>query len=150
MKERAMKKRRMMDRVSHFTTLIGHKTHINGRIVSKDNCIVFGQIKGEGHVENVLMIGENGHWEGDFTASDVIVSGHVTGNVTVQNKLEITRTARISGKLSCPVVAIEEGAVHVGEINMSKVKEMVHYKERREQDQNQAPPNIAGADADDN
>lgn len=138
MKGRVIKKRRMMDRVSHFTTLIGQKTHINGRIISKDNCIVYGQIKGQGQIDSVLMVGENGSWEGDFTASDVIVSGNVNGNVSVENKLEITRTARINGKLSCPVVAIEEGAVHIGEINMGKVREMVHYQERRERNKTQA------------
>ena len=148
MKDRAIKKRRMMDRVSHFTTLIGHKTHIHGRIISKDNCIVYGQIKGEGQIDSVLMIGENGNWEGDFTASDVIVSGNVSGNLTAQSKLEITRTARINGKLSCPVVAIEEGAVHVGEINMSKVKEMVHYQERRERKHNQADADSVASEPD--
>lgn len=125
------KKRRIMDKVSHFTTLIGHKTHFKGRIISKDNCIVYGTITGNGQIENVLMIGEQGSWEGDFEASTVIVSGQTNGNVTVTDKLEINRTARMNGKISCPVVAIEDGAVHVGEINMGKPSDMVRFREKR-------------------
>lgn len=127
------KKRRLIDKASHFTTLIGHNTRFSGRILGADNCIVYGEIKGDCQLDAVLVVGEEGQWQGHIKAPAVIVSGSVDGNLDVGDKLELTKTAHVKGKIVSPMVAIEEGAVHVGEINMGKGPEVVRFKEKRGQ-----------------
>jgi len=126
------KKRRVMDEVSHFTTLLGQKTRFVGTISGSDNCIVYGQVEGDCRCDSVLVLGEHGRWQGNILAPNVIISGDVEGNIDVTEKLELTGTARVNGGISSPVVAIEEGAVHVGAIRMEKQTDVIRFKEKRE------------------
>ena len=125
------KKRRIMDEVSHFTTLLGQKTRFVGTISGSDNCIVYGQVEGDCRCEGVLVLGEQGQWQGNIQAPNVIVSGHVDGNIDASVKLELTSAARVEGCISTPVLAMEEGAVHAGEMRMEKPMDVIHFKEKR-------------------
>jgi len=125
------KKRRIMDEVSHFTTLLGQKTRFVGTISGSDNCIVYGQVEGDCECEGVLVLGEQGQWQGNIQAPNVIISGHVEGNIDARVKLELTNTAHVDGGVSSPIVAMEEGAVHAGEMRMEKPMDVIHFKEKR-------------------
>lgn len=125
------KKRRIMDDVSHFTTLLGKKTRFIGTIKGTDNCIIYGYVEGDFESSGTLVLAEQGHWKGHIHAPNVIISGHHEGNITVSEKLELTSTAHINGHISSPVVAMEEGAIHMGEIRMGKKAGIVHFQEKR-------------------
>ena len=84
------KNRRIMDEVSHFTTLLGPKTRFVGTMTGGDNCIVYGQVKGDCQCDGVLVLGEHGQWQGNIQAPSVIISGHVDGDIDVSSKLELT------------------------------------------------------------
>jgi cytoskeletal protein CcmA (bactofilin family) len=50
----------------------------------------------------------------------VTVSGQVTGNLSATERVELKRTARVSGDVQAPVVVVEEGVLFDGHCRMSK------------------------------
>lgn len=130
-KREGNKGRRLLDEVKQFSTLIGAQTKLVGRLESGDDTIIDGAVEGQCVVDGVLIIGEAGHWKGNIEAQNVIVSGEVQGDILVRNKLELTKTARVSGRITSPTIAVAEGAVHDGEVHMSKEGDIVHFTDRR-------------------
>lgn len=125
------KGRRTLDGVQQITTLIGHDSRFIGRLEGKDNTIVNGTFEGDCDIEGVVVLSEQGRWIGNIGASSAIISGEVQGDISVREKLELTHTARVTGRIVAPVIAIEEGAIHQGEIRMAREGEVVRFKERR-------------------
>lgn len=130
-KREGSKGRRLLDEVKQFSTLIGAQTKLVGRLESADDTIIDGSVEGQCVVDGVLIIGEDGSWQGNIEAQNVIVSGEVKGDILVHSKLELTKTARVSGRISSPTIAVAEGAVHDGEVHMSKEGDIVHFTDRR-------------------
>ena len=126
------KHRRTLDRVEDFTTMIGPKSVYMGVFQGKDNHIVYGEVQGECDIEGTLVLGEGSRWTGNIRAMNIVVAGRVEGDVHAVNKLELTRTAFIRGKITSPIVAIARGAVHDGSIRMAKQTQITRFHERRE------------------
>jgi cytoskeletal protein CcmA (bactofilin family) len=124
--------RRTLDRVEPFTTMIGPQTVYMGVFQGKDNHIVYGEVQGECDIEGTLVLGEGSRWTGNIRAVNIVVAGRVEGDIHAVNKLELTRTAQVHGKITSPIVAIARGAVHDGSIRMSKQTQITHFEERRE------------------
>ena len=125
------KKRRVLDDAKQFSSLVGETLNITGKLAGNDNCIVYGKVEGECYLDGSLVLGSTGCWEGNITANNIVISGMVRGNITAQNKLELSSTARVVGGIRSPAIAIAEGAVHDGEIQMPKQTDIMHYKEKR-------------------
>ena len=92
----------------------------------------------------MVVLSEQGRWIGNITANSAVISGEVRGDITVREKLELTVSARVAGRITSPVLAIEEGAIHQGEIRMAREGEVVRFKERR---QGRAGDDVSGSDA---
>jgi cytoskeletal protein CcmA (bactofilin family) len=124
--------RRTRDLVSEYATVVGTESKLVGRLSGRDNYLIHGGVEGECDLEGAIMVAHNGRWLGDITAAFVIIAGEVEGNVTAREKLELLPTARIRGNLSSPVIAMAEGAVYDGKIQMAKQTRLTTYSERRE------------------
>lgn len=125
-------KRRTLDRVGNFTSMLGPASVYNGVFQGKDNHIVYGEVQGECDIEGILVLGEGGRWKGNIRAATVIIAGRVEGDIQASDKLELARTAYVRGKIASPVVAIARGAVHEGSIRMAKQTQITRFVERRE------------------
>ena len=128
------KGKRILDKVEGFTTVVGIESHIIGVIGGKGNCIVHGRVEGDCNIEGALVIGNGGHWVGNIVAGCVLIAGTVDGNVTANEKMEIVSTARVNGKITSNVLAIAEGAIHEGEIQISGANTITRFKDRRSQE----------------
>lgn len=126
------KGRRVLDGVHNFTTLVGHETRFSGLIEGSDNYIVNGTVEGDCRIDGAVVLSEQGRWIGNIQATNVVISGEVQGDITVTGKLELTPSARVAGRISSPVIAIAEGAIHQGEIRMTRAGEVVRYAEKRD------------------
>lgn len=124
--------RRGRDKIPTFHTLLGNNAAINGKISGSDNIVITGAMRGTTELEGAVMIMEGGSWEGEIKASMVFINGEVTGDITATHKLEILTNARIKGNISSPLIAIAEGAIHIGAISTTTPEEVVHFKERRQ------------------
>jgi len=59
------------------------------------------------------------------------VEGTVNGDIVAGEKIELLSGSKIIGNLSCPVIAIEIGAVHDGHIDMNTTTEVKRFQEKR-------------------
>jgi cytoskeletal protein CcmA (bactofilin family) len=127
----ANKKRRILDQARQFTTLFSDKTHFVGTIHSRDNCIVYGQVDGDCHCDGVLVLGEQGRWQGNIVAPKVIIHGAVKGDITVTEQLELGASARVNGNISSSLLSMAVGAVHIGGIQLGSTNEITRFREQR-------------------
>ena len=97
---------------------ISQDVEIVGTVKFGKALTVHGKIVGDVHASGVLTLGENGRIEGNIRAASISIEGTVKGNVTVRDRCELKRAARLIGDLEAPRLLIEEGATFVG---MSKV-----------------------------
>lgn len=132
------KQRRVFDRIKRYGTTIGAETALKGDLSGKDDLIAHGSIDGNCQLDASLVVGNGSQWRGNISAINVLVAGEVEGNVTAVNQLEILPSGRVTGRLTSPHIAIAEGAVHRGEIRMSRESNVTHFVERRQRDETSA------------
>lgn len=137
LKRKREKRRRTLDRVGQFTSMLGPQSVYMGVFQGKDNYIVYGEVQGECDIEGTLVLGEGGRWRGNIRARNIVIAGQVEGDIRAENKLELARTAVVRGKISSPVLAIARGAVHDGSIHMPNQTQVTRFQEQREPPQNE-------------
>lgn len=71
----------------------------------------------------MVLIGENGHLTAEIHVGSMIVDGKVTGNVTVDDRIEIHSTGKVFGNIRARRLLISEGAVFVGKCYVNPNKE---------------------------
>ena len=112
--------RRAVDQVTELNGAIGTDSTFEGKLHGKGNYRVAGTVIGDCDLEGALMLDQSGSWSGSIVADIVVIAGYVEGNVVARKQLEVARTGRIQGSLTAPVIALENGAVHDGEMHMSQ------------------------------
>ena len=64
-------------------------------------------------------------------ALDVIIAGHVEGDITAMGKVEIMDTARITGTVTGEAIAVAEGAIVEGVMKTTGQSEPTAFVEKR-------------------
>ena len=103
-------------------TLIGEGCKVEGNFFVPTTTRIDGTIKGDLTGENGIVIGNQGKVEGNVCASEVIVYGHVKGNIEA-DRLELKRGANINGDITANNLITEQGANFNGKCAM-KSKEV--------------------------
>jgi len=124
-------KRRISDSARGPTTYIAPATKIVGDISGQGEYIFCGTVEGNCEIDGLLTLAEGGHWHGTLKGTDIIVAGSVQGDVIATQRVEISSTARISGSLSGSAIAVADGAVIEGEIQISKDDSPLRFQEKR-------------------
>jgi cytoskeletal protein CcmA (bactofilin family) len=99
--------------------IIGQGTRINGDLISNGDFRVDGAIEGSVKVGQRLVIGGTGRILGNIEADSATVAGHIKGNLTVKNVLELKPTAKIDGDIITNKMVIEAGAQFNGRCTMN-------------------------------
>ena len=89
--------------------LIGEASNITGKCIFHGTTVLNGTVDGEILCRGTLTIGPRGLARANITADSVVIEGEVAGNVTVQERVELTVTARMVGDIQAPVIVISEG-----------------------------------------
>jgi cytoskeletal protein CcmA (bactofilin family) len=124
-------RRRLLDDVAGSPTFLGERSRFVGDITSAGAFVLCGHIKGDGNIEGTLNLAVSGHWEGRVRTRQAVIAGHVTGDLIVDEKLEIGQTAVIRGSVSARMIAIARGAVVDGDITVTSGTPIVRFEERR-------------------
>jgi cytoskeletal protein CcmA (bactofilin family) len=127
-------RRRASDRQSGSPTLVGVGSRFIGNLECGGDLVVGGQMRGEGVVRGSLTLSEGSRWEGDIQASNAVIAGEIEGSVSVGEKLELRKTARIRGSVRARTIAVARGAVIDGEMAVTSGAPVVHFEEKRDQD----------------
>ncbi len=126
--------RRIRDRVSGAPTLINEGCKISGVISGTGDYQVSGEIDGDCEIEGTVTLARSGYWQGTINAWNVVISGHVEGDIIASGKVEISDTAQIAGKVTGEAIAVAEGAVVEGRMKTTGQAEPVGFIEKRGQD----------------
>ena len=98
---------------------IGQSVQINGVLAGQEDLIIDGQIDGKILLkDHMLTIGPNGRINAEIHAKSVQVSGEVTGNITADDKVEISPSGSVRGDICAPRVALADGSSFKGSIDM--------------------------------
>lgn len=102
---------------------IGKSVVIKGELSASEDLTIEGQVEGKVDLrQNTLTIGTNARITAQVSAKVVIVMGHVHGNISATEKVDIRDNGSVDGDLSAPRVAIAEGAHFRGSIDMQQAK----------------------------
>ncbi len=101
-----------------MNTIIGKDTVIDGTINVKGALRIDGKVKGKVISSDCVTIGSTGEVEADVEAVTAIVAGHMIGNVTATDKIELQAKCEMEGDLKTKSLVIEQGAVFCGSSHM--------------------------------
>ena len=124
-------KRRLADRLGMSPTVVSESSTIIGDIETRGPLMVSGRVRGNGMVGGMLSVGNSAEWEGDISAKSAVLAGKVTGRVYIEEKLEVSASAVISGEIVAKVLAIANGARIEGEVTVTSGKAIVKFDEKR-------------------
>lgn len=123
--------RRLRDRTSDAATLINEGCKISGLITGSGDYLINGEIDGDCDLGGTVTLARNGFWKGTIKAGNVIVAGHVEGDIVAKGRVEITDTARITGTVAGEAIAVAEGAVVEGIMKTTGPAEPQEFIEKR-------------------
>jgi cytoskeletal protein CcmA (bactofilin family) len=100
---------------------IGKSVVIKGELAGSEDLTIEGHVEGKIELkDHVLTIGPNGKIKAQVFAKAVIVLGEVTGNVAATEKVDIKDGGSVDGDIISPRVAIAEGALFRGSVDMQR------------------------------
>jgi len=126
--------RRLRDRPSGAATLISEGCKISGVITGSCDFQINGEVDGDCEIDSTLTLAKSGLWKGTISAENVIVAGHVEGDIIAAGRVEITDTARITGTVSGEAIAVAEGAVVEGVMKTTSQPKPIEFTEKRHSD----------------
>lgn len=100
-------------------TILGGNTHFVGNFKSGSDTIrIEGTFDGDIETEGDIVVVDGASVTGNVKAKNMVVSGHVNGNVDANGCLEITRTGVVVATVSVAKLVIDEGACFNGQSSM--------------------------------
>jgi len=101
---------------------LDESSEMEGKYSCAGTVMLDAKFQGELMAKDTLIIGDHAVVHAAVQATCLIVRGEVVGNVTASERVELTRSARVTGDIEAPVIVMEEGAVHDGHCRMTKAK----------------------------
>ena len=100
---------------------IGKSIIINGEVKGGEDLIVDGRAEGTVTLsESRLTIGPNAHVQADLSAKDVLILGHVQGNVVASGRVELRAGCQMEGDIRALRLAVEDNAVFRGKVDLTQ------------------------------
>ena len=100
---------------------IGKSITIKGELSGGEDLTIEGQVDGTIELrDHVLTIGPNGRIKAQVVAKSIVVLGHVIGNLTATEKVDIREKACVEGDVVAPRVAIADGSQFRGSVDMQR------------------------------
>jgi len=98
---------------------IGKALQIEGRITSREDLRIDGEVKGVIELgESSLIIGVGAAVTADLVAKTITISGAVTGNVVATDKVDLQTTGSVDGDIVAPRLFMAEGAIIQGKVQV--------------------------------
>jgi len=98
---------------------IGKSVVIKGELSGSEDLYVDGQVEGSISLKNFsLTVGPNGQVKASVEAKMLVVQGKLEGNVVVSDRVELRKSAIITGDITTQRISIEEGAYLRGKVDI--------------------------------
>jgi len=100
---------------------LGPNLQVKGEISGTEDLCIDGQVEGSIRLEGQkLTIGTTAKVVADVAAGEVVVSGHLRGNVNANKRVEIKKDGSVTGDLTTAQIMIEDGAYFKGSIEIER------------------------------
>jgi cytoskeletal protein CcmA (bactofilin family) len=116
---RFLKENTMSAPLSADLAQIGKSVVIKGELSGSEDLYVDGQVEGSIALKsNSLTVGPNGSVKASVDAKAVVVQGKLEGNIQASDRVELRKSAVVTGDISTQRISIEEGAYLKGKIDI--------------------------------
>lgn len=100
---------------------IGKSVIVKGELSGSEDLFLDGEVEGNIDLQDHnLTIGPHGRVRANVKAKDVVVHGKVDGNIFGTERVELKRSAVLTGDISTQRIVIEDGAFFKGAIDIKK------------------------------
>lgn len=100
---------------------IGKSVLIKGELSGSEDLYIDGEV--EGRIElrgNNLTVGPNGRVRANIQARQAIVHGKVEGNIAAADRVDLKKTASVTGDIVTARITVEEGAFFKGGVDIQR------------------------------
>ena len=105
---------------SKVETIIGPSVKVEGYFFGQVDIIVQGVVLGNLKTKGQLEVGAEARITADVEAGSANIAGEISGNLTINENLDLSSTAKIKGDIMVNVLSVEKGAQINGKISMDK------------------------------
>src|ERR1700685_1348792 len=110
---------RMSAPLSGELAQIGKSVVVKGELSGSEDLYVEGQVEGTIALKgNSLTVGPHGQVKASVEAKGVIVQGKLEGNIQASDRVELRKTATVTGDIATQRISIEEGAYLKGKVDI--------------------------------
>lgn len=99
--------------------MIGQSIVIKGEVSGEEDLLIQGRVEGNINLNgNQVSVGESGEVYANIQAKVIQINGKVTGDITANEKVIISKSGNVHGNIIAPRVTLEDGAMFKGSIDM--------------------------------
>src|SRR5579864_956882 len=100
---------------------IGKTIVICGEVKGSEDLVLDGRVEGTVTLsEGRLTIGSSANIAADLAAKDVLILGHVKGNVVASGRVELRAGCNVEGDIKALRLAVEDNAVFRGKVDLTQ------------------------------
>jgi cytoskeletal protein CcmA (bactofilin family) len=100
---------------------IGKTIVICGEVKGSEDLVVDGRVEGTVTLsESRLTIGPNANVAANLSAKDILILGHVSGNVVASGRVELRAGCLVEGDIRALRLAVEDNAVFRGKVDLTQ------------------------------
>ena len=100
--------------------VVGQKIQIHGELTGEGDIQLMGAFRGTIDRSGTIVIGETAQVEADIAAINIVVGGHVKGNLVASGRVDLLPTGSVTGNVKTGSIAAAEGATLRGEIEINR------------------------------
>jgi len=110
-----------MDAPQNQIANLGKSVVIKGEVSGSEDLYIDGEIEGSIDLRNhSVTIGPNGKLKASVNAKSIVVQGKVDGSLNASDRLDLRKSAIVTGDVTTQRIAIEEGAFLKGKVDIQK------------------------------
>lgn len=99
---------------------IGKSVVILGEVKGGEDLIIDGRVEGTITLsDSRLTIGASANVAADLSAKDILILGHVHGNLAASGRVELRAGCMVEGDISAMRLAVEDNAVFRGRVDLT-------------------------------
>jgi len=100
------------------STVIGAGITIEGEVVSDEDVVVEGTLRGKLSAKEAVTVTSGAVVEADVEGSMLSCAGSITGNVSAGDRVDLQAGAKVVGNVRAARITIADGAQFKGNVDM--------------------------------
>lgn len=101
---------------------LGSDTVYEGKLSFKGTVRIEGRFSGEVSSEGTLTVGKDAQVEGTISVGELLVAGHICGEITAMRRVVVYSTGFLEGNINTCNLLTEEGGMIEGKVSMQSLR----------------------------